>query len=263
MTAVIDCCDRCLDARIEGAMNFRDLGGIPAGDAHVRRGMLFRSAMTHEITPAGLRALAEQVGLRTVIDLRSEEEIEEYGTAPFEAAGMAYLHAPVISRGRAAPQEIMEQYRREMRDGTFDWSQSYLRMVENGGAAFRRVFETLAAPDASPTVFHCIAGRDRTGVAAALVLGALGASPADIAADYAMTGTHLRPHVHRFARQAERLTITTERMAAILDTEEAAMHRFLDELLRRHGSLDAAVHALGVDDDVLRSLRSRLLEPVA
>jgi protein-tyrosine phosphatase len=260
-TDVHDCCDRCLDATIEGAVNFRDLGGHPAGRRRVRRGLLYRSAMTHTITQSGLARLAGEYGLRTVIDLRSEEEIAEYGTPPFVDAGVGYLHAPVVARGRAAPPEIVERYRREMREGSFDWSASYLRMIENGGDAFRRVFETLATPGALPAVFHCIAGRDRTGVAAALVLGSLGVSAEDIAADYALTGAHLRRHSRHFSRQAERLGLTSERMAAILETEAEAMHRFLDEVTRRHGSVDGAVAAVGVHAATIETLRTALLEP--
>ena len=257
---VTDCCDRCLDAAIDGAMNFRDLGGHIAGEMRVRRGLLYRSAMTHEITVDGMRTLADQYRLRTVIDLRSEDEIEEYGTAAFVEAGIAYLHAPVISRGRAAPAEIMERYRQEMRAGAFDWTASYLRMVENGADAFRQVFDTLTAPGALPAMFHCIAGRDRTGVAAALVLGTLGVSADDIAGDYALTGTHLRPHAHRFARQAERLELTHEQMTAILETDAGAMQRFLDEMVQRFGSIEGAVRAIGVPERTLRTLRDRLLE---
>jgi protein-tyrosine phosphatase len=260
-TLVPDCCDRCLDATVEGAVNFRDLGGHSGRDGRVRRGRLYRSATTHAITRNGLARLAGDYGLRTVIDLRSEDEIAEYGTPPYADAGVGYLHAPVVTRGRATPPEIVARYRREMRAGSFDWTASYLRMIEDGGDAFRRVFEALATPAALPAVFHCIAGRDRTGVAAALLLGALGVSADDIAADYALTGAHLRRHSHRFARQAERLELDPAQMAAILETEAEAMHRFLDEVTRRHGSVTGAVEALGVDTTTIADLRAALLEP--
>jgi protein-tyrosine phosphatase len=255
-----DCCNRCLDATIEGALNLRDLGGHRAGSAIVRRGMLYRSAMTHEITADGMRMLATAHGLRTLIDLRSDEEIQEYGIAPYAVAGVAYYHSPVSSRA-ASPPEIIKQYQQEMRDGVFDWTASYLRMVQNSGAAFRRVFEVLAAPEGMPGLFHCIAGRDRTGVAAALLLGALGVSADDIAEDYALTGSHLRRQPHRFARQAERLGLDFDRMTGILETEAEAMHRFLDEITRRHGSIEATVLSFGVAESTIQTLRGSLLEP--
>jgi protein-tyrosine phosphatase len=258
---MIDCCDRCLDRSVDGAVNFRDLGGHRAGVMRVRRGLLYRSAMTHGITAAGIQVLAGRYGLRTVIDLRSEEEIAEYGVAPFVDAGVAYHHAPVISRGRSAPAEIVARYQQEMREGRFDWTASYLRMVENGGDALRRVFEVLAAPGTLPAVFHCIAGRDRTGVAAALLLATLGVNAEEIASDYALTGTHLRSHAHRFARQAERMNLTQDQMARILETDATAMHRFLGEVNRRYGSADAALQTIGVHPPTLTTLRETLLEP--
>jgi protein-tyrosine phosphatase len=111
-----------------------------------------------------------------------------------------------------------------------------------------------------PAVFHCIAGRDRTGVVAALLLGTLGVNAGDIAEDYAITGTHLKRQSHRFARQAERLELTTEQMSRILETEADAMHRFLEELIRRHGSVESAVLTLGVRESTITTLRDALLE---
>lgn len=255
-----ECCDRCLDASVDGAVNFRDLGGRHAGALRVRRGLVYRSAMTHEIAPSGVRRLAEEFGLRTVIDLRSDEEIQTYGVAPFAAAGIAYHHHSVTSRA-ASPPAIVARYQQQMREGAFDWTASYLRMVENGGAAFRAIFAILGAPEGTPAVFHCIAGRDRTGVAAALLLGSLGVSADEIAHDYNLTGLHLRPHAHRFSRQAERLSISHEQMTAILETEAEAMRRFLDEVTRRHGSIEGTVRSLGVEDETLARLRAALLEP--
>ena len=258
---ITDCCDRCLDAAVDGALNFRDLGGLRAGAMRVRHGLLYRAAMTHEITEEGLRLLAEQYGLRTAIDLRYEEELSVYGTAPFVEAGIAYHHIPV-SGSMGDPPEVVAQRRQEMREGTFDWAASYVRIVERAAPALRQIFDVLAAPGALPAVFHCVAGRDRTGVVAALVLGSLGVSAEEIAEDYALTGVHLRPHAHRFALQAERLTLTEAQMAGILETDADAMRRFLDEITRRRGSVRAAVRALGVDDATLQRLAQPLLEPV-
>lgn len=257
-----NCCDLCIDARIDGALNFRDLGGHAAGAMRVRRGLLYRAAMTHGITAGGLRVLAEDHDLRTVIDLRSDQEIAELGTAPFQAAGVAYHHSPVTSSA-ATPPEVVARYRQEMRAGTFDWSASYVRMIERAGPAFRRVFDLLARPGALPAVFHCVAGRDRTGVASALVLGTLGVSTDDIAADYALTGVHLRPHAHRFTHEAARLELTSAQMVYLLDTEATVMHRFLDHIQQRYGSVPALVRSLGVDERTLTALAAALLEPAA
>jgi protein-tyrosine phosphatase len=149
----------------------------------------------------------------------------------------------------------------EMREGRFDWTASYLRMFENGAPALRSTFELVASQDGLPAVFHCIAGRDRTGVVAALILGSLGVSADDIADDYAITGTHLKRQAHRFARQAMRLELTTEQMTRVLETEAEAMHSFLQELSRRHGSVEGAVLALGVQEPTLTTLRDALIEP--
>lgn len=253
---------RCLDDVVDGAVNFRDLGGHRAGDARVRHGVIFRSGMTHHISETGVRHLVEAYSLRTVIDLRVEKERIDDGIAPFEQHGIACHHLPMGDTS-VMPEEIRKQRFEEMRAGTFDWTASYLRMARNGSDGFRRVFEILSEPGALPTVFHCVAGRDRTGVSAALLLASLGVDHADIAHDYALTGSLLQPHVHRFMRPAERSTMTVEQMANVLLTAPEAMRAFLDALDQEYGSTAGYLDSIGVHRDTLGILRATLLEPAA
>jgi protein-tyrosine phosphatase len=253
------CCDRCLDAEIDGAVNFRDVGG-QAGPVRVRRGLVYRSGMTHTLTDAGLRALAERYGLRTVIDLRSDEELAGDGRAPFARVGVRHVHAPVF-RATDLTREEREARFAEMRAGTYDWAAAYAGMLEVGGPAYRRMFETLATTDALPAVFQCAAGRDRTGVAAALLLDVIGVDHDTIARDYALTGVHLRPHADRFRGQSNRMSMSSEELARLLDTSEAAMTRFLGTLTHRYGSAAGYLASVGVAASTLMAVCERLLEP--
>jgi protein tyrosine/serine phosphatase len=251
-----------LDAMIEGAVNFRDLGGHRAGDARVRPGRLYRAGMTHTITEAGLRTLVEQFGLRTVIDLRVARERDEEGLTQFSDHGMRHEHIPLADDVNA-PEEIQRQRYEEMRSGTFDWAASYMRMAQTFPDAFRQVFELLAEEGTLPAVFHCTAGRDRTGVTAALVLRSLGVADDDIAADYALSGDLLLPHVHRFMRMPSPIPMTDEEMAGMLRTQASAMLAFLEALERVYGSFDAYLRHIGVGAALVQRLRAALLEPAA
>ncbi len=250
--------DQCLDPVVQGAVNLRDLGGYRAGPASVRTGMVYRSGMTHTISHTGLQALAERCRLRTVIDLRSTRERDEDGLASFDSLGAAHHHVAITDE-ISAPAEEQRQRFAEMRAGTFDWTDSYVRMLRGGGLAFRRFFDIIAAPEALPALFHCTAGRDRTGVAAALLLRSLGVSDGDVAGDYARTGMFLRPHVGRFMRQAERFSMTDDEMVRLLETRAEAMLALLDLLTHEYGSAAGYLSSIGVDAGQMRTIRDTLL----
>lgn len=250
----------CLDDEIEGAVNFRDLGGYRAGSMRVRSGLLYRAGMTHRITPEGLRTLADRYGIRAVIDLRAETELRDDGIGAFEAAGIRHIHAPVFSNILYPAEE--QQVRMEaMRNGTYDWADSYLRMTEVGGEAFRTVFRAVADPGSLPLVFHCAAGRDRTGVTAALLLGVLGVDADTVAADYARSGEFLLPHAARFIRGSARGRLTEEQMGRILATRAGVMYHFLATLAQRHGGAEGYARSIGVSDGEIAAIRAALLEP--
>ena len=109
-------------------------------------------------------------------------------------------------------------------------------------------------------MFHCTGGRDRTGVAAALLLSSLGVDDETIAQDYALTGEWLQPHVDRFGRQMEALQMTRESWARLLETSAGAMLRFLAWLREEHGSAQAYLREAGVGAVTVEAAREHLLE---
>lgn len=249
----------CFDGAVAGAVNLRDLGGYPAAGGRVRAGVVYRSGMMHHIPPPGLRWLREHAGIRTVLDLRSDEELARDGVSPFAAAGIAHQHTPVFAKTDQTEEARREQWR-QMRDGVYDWTSSYQRMAEQGGAAFARLFAVLAAGEQAPLVFHCTAGRDRTGVAAALLLGALGVDTATIAHDYHLTGGLLQPHAARFLRPGAQGEMTEAQMARVLATSEQAMTAFLAWLAGRYGGIDGYLYHIGVTPHVLAAVRAGLVD---
>jgi protein-tyrosine phosphatase len=252
----------CLDDHVDGAVNLRDLGGYRAGAGYIRPGLLFRSGMTHHITPRGLRALVERYGMRTAIDLRSDMELKDDGIAPFGDVGITHHHVPVFTSVDATA-EMQQQRMAEMRSGNYDWAALYQQMTTNGAPAFARLFEVISEPDRLPAVFHCSGGRDRTGVSAALVLSILGVHDDDIAHDYAATGTYLQPHLALFSRFSMRMELAPSEMARVMETSAEAMHGFLAGLRASHGSTEGYLHSIGVTDEQIQRVRGLLLDPGA
>ena len=252
---------RCLDADIEGAVNFRDLGGYrTAGGRAVRSGRVFRCGMMHHTSPAGLATLRDRFGVRTVVDLRNARELAEDGVSPFADYGIEWCNVPIGGDTVMTPEEREERSRAYAEDRV-DWCESYIAMSRRASAAFRTFFELAASAERSPLVFHCTGGRDRTGVAAALLLSALGVDDEAIAHDYSLTGDLLQPHLDLFARQIEHFGMTRESWSTLLETPADSMRRFLAWLREEHGGSEGYLRAVGVPESAFEAVRQSLLEP--
>jgi protein-tyrosine phosphatase len=253
--------DSAVDRSIafEACFNFRDLGGYAAQDGRtVRYGRLFRADALHRLTEAdggAFRALR----LRTVIDLRSNAEISDFGRLRDElAAELAWHQMPVMEEVLLRPREIEEiSAAAPVID---EPGESYARMIGDG-AVVARVFNLLGAEGSLPAVFHCTAGKDRTGIMAAMTLDLLGVSDDVIAADYVLTDVS-RPRSIEWINQHE------PAFAALLAQfpPERRVCRpemilgFLERVRAEHGSVEDLLLSAGVDAAVLDRLRDDLLE---
>ena len=172
---------------LPGTLNLRDLGGYPAaGGGTVRWRTLLRSDALHRLDDAGRAALAG-LGLRTVIDLRTDEEVRAAPSA-LDSTGARTFHVPIFSAaaiGRLPP-ELAAVYR---------------YMIDDCGTAIAGAIGRLCAGAALPGLIHCTAGKDRTGLVAALVLEVIGVPDEFIAADYAMSASYLDPEAARAIRR--------------------------------------------------------------
>ncbi len=251
---------QCLDGDIDGAVNFRDLGGYRTEDGRVvRSGRVFRAGMMHHIDAVGLSTLRDTLGICTVVDLRNAEELTADGRSPFEDYGIDWRNVAIGGETVMTPEERQERFK-AMAAGPVDWCESYVRMSERAPAAFRTFFELAADPANAPLVFHCTGGRDRTGVAAALLLSSLGVDDETIARDYSLTGDLLQPHVGLFGRQMEALGMTRESWGKLLETPAEAMRRFLIYLREEHSGAESYLRAAGVSAPAIDAAKEHLLQ---
>ncbi len=243
--------------RLDALFNVRDLGGYAAGDGLSTRWLtLFRADGINRAKGADLERL-RALGLRTVLDLRTPGELEDRGRFPAESAEMAYHHLPVI-------RETWEAWEtdREVDPVTFLVSR-YTEMLDEGAAALRAALEVMADPASYPVVFHCAAGKDRTGVLAAVVLSLLGVADGDIAQDYGLSAPAMVALVDWVrANVPDALDTMTDQPAAFLAAPPAAMRELLISVRHTHGSMAGYVAAIGVSPDVVEALRANLLHRV-
>ncbi len=237
---------------LEGAVNFRDLGGYAADHAHrTRWRVLFRADGLGELTEDDL-AMMRALGIRTVLDLRSGGELEQ---SRFDVAAhpVSFHHLPFIQT-IPDPEEF---------DRRPDLLQSqYLEMLDTSGDQIVAALRVLASPDALPAVFHCTAGKDRTGLLSAIVLSLVGVPDETVVADYALSAAamdRLREKIIRKYPESEERLNTID---GVFTAEPDKMEVLLDYARRRYGSLESYVASLGAEPGLVPALRQALLEPV-
>jgi protein tyrosine/serine phosphatase len=235
-----------------GAFNFRDLGGLPTEDGRkTAPGRLFRSDTLQELTADDVAHVRDVLGVRTIVDLRSVVEVAQEGRGALEAEALEYVNVPFLPDAEekdAVPAPVGA-----------DLSAFYLHILEDRGDKVAEALGVLADDDRRPAVFHCAAGKDRTGLLACLTLKIAGVTDDAVVDDYAATSAHMDKVVARFRRLSYARVVEEEPPEVFMAVGET-MRRFLDELDGRHGGARAWARSAGLSDAELDRLASGLLD---
>jgi protein tyrosine/serine phosphatase len=236
---------------LEGCHNFRDLGGYATADGRrVRHRLVYRSAALHGLTASDRRRVREELGIGAIIDLRSEQEVRADGPGPVADPPVAYHHVPLIVRaGPLSPPDGGEP---------FALDRFYLGLLHHGGECVRAVVELLATAR-TPTVFHCAAGKDRTGIISAVLLALLGVTDAQVVEDYALTQRSLEGIRRQLLASESYRRMWGELPRESLHALPETMGGLLAGVRERWGSMSGYARAIGVDAELLAQLRARLL----
>lgn len=247
---------------LDGPVNFRDVGGYRTADGStVRWREVYRADALHEMSDRDAQIVFEDLEIGLVIDLRSEREVDLVGTGPVGSSGATWVHLSVIDETQPA----QDTWRALLED--VPMSERYSRILGQAGPRFVEALE-LIAESSVPLVFHCTAGKDRTGILAALLLGALGVPDAEIAQDYAATSEVLhtiesrylaRAEDPRFSSHFEGLPGWREQARKLMTADADTMHRVLGELRANDRSIEEWLTENGLSAGTTSLLRSRLL----
>jgi protein-tyrosine phosphatase len=200
----------------------------------------------------------ESLAIRTVIDLRSELEIDDHGRLPFLGGDASWHHSPMLDNLKLRlPAEGEAEPARNERVA----QNPYMYIVDEFGDSIAATFKLLATDHALPAVYHCTSGKDRTGIITALILELLGVPDATIAADYALTE-------ETRSRSSSWISEHEPELAAFfarIPPERSCAHpekilEFLEQIRTMHGSAGNLLKRLGVTEEEQAALKERLVQ---
>ncbi|HZU73469.1 MAG TPA: tyrosine-protein phosphatase [Acidimicrobiales bacterium] len=244
---------------LQGCLNFRDLGGYRTVDGRwVKTRCLFRSAELCHLTEPDLARIKE-LGIKVVVDLRNEPERKARPGRVLPGVEVVCRTTPAVGSGATLEEEIVRGQLPERDD---QWVlDSYRDMLTRLAPEFRLLVQRATTSDRAPVLFHCAAGKDRTGLAAAILLGLLGVPDATIQEDYELTTVHYAP------RRLDGLRtlladhgVTEAEVRHLVEARPHAMAGTLAHIHERWGGFVGYAEAiLGLGQDVVERLRGPLL----
>jgi protein-tyrosine phosphatase len=226
--------------RLAGTRNLRDVGGYPAGDGRRTRWRTLLRTDALDRLPAASQAELVGLGLRQVIDLRWPSELDEAPSVFRSSGAVRYRSIPLLDEDPGPGKSLADIYR---------------LMLDARGPQLVEVVRALLTPGGLPAVVGCAAGKDRTGVAIALVLAATGVPREIVAGDYALSAELFAADV------IDEHLVDWRAAPAVVDCAPENMLAALEHLERRHGGAAALLLRNGLTEDELARLEDVLTEP--
>jgi protein-tyrosine phosphatase len=238
----------------DGCLNIRDLGGHPTEDGcETRFGAVVRADSIRRLSDDGWREVVAY-GIGTIVDLRFHRELE---ADPPQDLPVAVVHVSLFPEPGSPEWPEIDAIAQAAPEGAAVTRAFYLELLERCGPRFAEAVSSVAGAPAGGVLVHCAAGKDRTGLVAALLLRLAGVGLTEIGADYALSEQNLASATRVWVEEAEDGVERARRVQMSL-TPAAAMLGTLEELERRHGTVGEYLQAGGATANDLAKARARL-----
>lgn len=246
----------------ESIFNFRDMGGYSGkGGRKVAWRRLFRSGELHHMSGSDATIFTDEIKIKSVIDLRDSESGENQEIGKVKNLNVQHYSIPLIIISGGNTEYDDEEETRIFKDFTNCGEIYRYRLNTSGfGRQIVQVLDIIANGDNLPLVFHCSAGKDRSGIIAAMVLGILGVGNRDIVEDYTQTGLHMEKMIDRWKNE----TVFTEVLGNLepyqLEAVPESMEIILAGINGDYGSIRQYLLANGAEQSLFTRLEETLLE---
>ncbi|MCW2778801.1 MAG: protein tyrosine phosphatase [Frankiales bacterium] len=251
---------------LEGAVNVRDVGGLPTVDGRsTRPGVLVRADNLQDLTPGDVVRLTRDHGVRTVLDLRTDAERQLEGPTQLQRTDVAHHGLSLVphrdgdSEGDDLARAIPHREGRRGESPT-DMTGYYVGYLEDAPKELATALRLLADPVSGTTVVHCAAGKDRTGVVVAVALSLAGVTRTAVVEDYVASAQVIDRILHRLQGRKAYGELGTIDVADITP-QAGSMERFLDHVDRAYGGPHGLALAIGLDEETVARLVRRLVGP--
>ena len=246
---------------MDGAHNTRELGGYKTTDGKsVKWGMLYRSDKLSDISDTD-QAYLQDLGIKKIIDFRSKEEKEE--DPDIIPKGIDYIEMPISVDGamRSKIEAVLKgETNKDVKSFLIDANKEF---VSNYNDVYEDFLRNLIDDD-GPTLFHCTAGKDRAGFAAAITLIALGVSKEDVINDYMKTNQFTKERIEEIIGQIELMTLyqtDAEILRPLLGVEREYIETAFQTAEEKYGSLENFIRdGLNISDEDIQKLRNKFIE---
>lgn len=259
---------------LDGPVNVRDLGGTPVGTGgQVQPGRLIRADHLRTLSDADITELVERRGVRDIVDLRSEVELQITGPGPLtQVSSLTHHHHSLFREREATVRDalVLPWQEKDTRDdaapggarprGVDHWTEHYLGYLSSRPDSISSALRVISQSQGA-TVVHCAAGKDRTGTVVALALSVAGVAQDDIAADYAASGERVEQIVARLSELPSYADNLRGRPMSDHTPDAQTIPRLFEAIEGAFGSVPDFLGTQGWSDDDLQRLADRLTRP--
>lgn len=228
--------------KLEGAPNFRDIGGYSTSDGHIfKKGLLFRSGDLSRITEKDCEQLSK-TGIKTIIDLRTPNERKANPDRLFTSSPINFIHIPIYPSEKDPRKwkRILTLFNKKFDHEAFT-RLFYHRIVFNHQSQIAQIINTISNQANLPALIHCVGGKDRTGVTSAFIQLLAGVEKVDIIQDYLLTNKMLEHDLAELLKRYRWLKIfnmSIEHMMPLLEARHYYLEEVLDCLIEKYRTIE-------------------------
>ncbi len=240
---------------IEGTYNIRDLGGITVSDtACIQSNILLRSGNLDKLPGKSQQELIDY-GVKTIIDLRNEWEAAYYPNRFRDSGQVHYYNLPLVGDRLSNDESWTSAI-----DNCGDLAEIYIKYIDSCKIKIERIISAIASHEAG-IIIHCHAGKDRTGIISALVLGVIGVSDDDIASDYALSRQNIEHLVQEWRTYAKENNRDLEKLEREADSSPETILKMLEHIRHEYSSIEEYLIGCGVRKTALADVKLNFVHP--